>query len=226
MKKMTKKQAARRLPCASLLLGALAAVIYAFPALTEALQYDRSAVLRGELWRIVTCHWTHWSLDHLLWDLAVFVGLGAACELMNRPRYVASLAAATVLVPVAIATFLPNIEIYRGLSGLDSTLFALLVVLNLDKRLSLGVFFFVGFLVKTAYELATGGTVFVSSSPGIDSVPLAHAVGAAVGILMVFRFVSPAGPPDTLQALCANLRDTGGGPSRCSSISESSQATF
>jgi rhomboid family GlyGly-CTERM serine protease len=220
-----KSQAARRIPCASLLLGALAAVIYSFPALAEALQYDRSAVLRGELWRIVTCHWTHWSLDHLLWDLAVFVGLGAACEQMDRCRYLVGLAAATILIPLSVVIFLPSLETYRGLSGLDSTLFALLVVLNLDKRLSLGVGFFVAFLLKTAYELATGGTVFVSSPTDIVSVPLAHAVGAAVGILMVSRFVSPTGPPDTLQALCANLRDTRGGPSCCSSISESSPVT-
>ena len=142
------------------------------------------AVLRGELWRIVTCHWTHWSLDHLLWDLAVFVGLGAACEQMNRSRYLICLAAATILIPLAVVIFLPDIEIYRGLSGLDSALFSLLVIPNLDKRFSLGVGFLAAFLLKTAYEMATGATVFVSSSPDIASVPLAHAVGALTGMLL------------------------------------------
>ena len=151
---MKKNQAARRIPCASLLLGALAVVVYSFPALAEALQYDRMAVLRGELWRIVTCHWTHWSLDHLLWDLAVFVGLGAACEQMNRSRYLICLAAATILIPLAVVIFLPDIETYRGLSGLDSALFSLLVIPNLDKRFSLGVGFLAAFLLKTAYEMA------------------------------------------------------------------------
>ena len=181
---MKKNQAARRIPCASLLLGALAVVVYSFPALAEALQYDRMAVLRGELWRIVTCHWTHWSLDHLLWDLAVFVGLGAACEQMNRSRYLICLAAATILIPLAVVIFLPDIETYRGLSGLDSALFSLLVIPNLDKRFSLGVGFLAAFLLKTAYEMATGATVFVSSSPDIASVPLAHAVGALTGMLL------------------------------------------
>ena len=216
---------ARRFPCASLLLGALAAVVYAFPALADGLQYDRAAVLKGELWRIVTCHWTHWSLDHLLWDLAVFVGLGAACEQMNRSRYLAGLTLSAILIPLTVLVLLPGIETYRGLSGLDSTLFALLVIFNLDKRLSLGVGFFVGFLLKTAYELATGGTVFVSGSPDIVSVPLAHAVGAAIGILMVLdrRGLGTTARP---QALCANLRDNRRRAFRCSSISESSPATF
>ncbi len=181
---MKKNQAARRIPCASLLFGALAVVVYSFPALAEALQYDRTAVLRGELWRITTCHWTHWSLDHLLWDLAVFVGLGAACEQMNRSRYLICLAATTILIPLVVLVFLPDIETYRGLSGLDSALFSLLVIPNLDKRLSLGLGFLAAFLLKTAYEAATGATVFVSSPTDIASVPLAHAVGALMGILL------------------------------------------
>ena len=181
---MKKSQAARRIPCVSLLFGALAVVVYSFPALAEALQYDRTAVLGGELWRIATCHWTHWSLDHLLWDLAVFVGLGAACEQMNRSRYLACLAAATILIPLAVVIFLPDIETYRGLSGLDSALFSLLVISNLDRRLSLGVGFLAAFLLKTAYEAATGATVFVSSPTDIASVPLAHAVGALMGMLL------------------------------------------
>ncbi len=181
---MKKSQAARRIPCASLLFGALAVVVYSFPALAEALQYDRTAVLGGELWRIATCHWTHWSLDHLLWDLAVFVGLGAACEQMNRSRYLACLAVATILIPLAVVIFLPDIETYRGLSGLDSALFSLLVIPNLDKRWSLGVAFLAAFLLKTAYEAATGATVFVSSPTDIASVPLAHAVGALMGMLL------------------------------------------
>ena len=79
---------------------------------------------------------------------------------------------------------LPDIESYRGLSGLDSALFTLLVISNLDRRLSLGVGFLAAFLLKTAYEMATGATVFVSSSPDIASVPLAHAVGALMGMLL------------------------------------------
>ncbi|MEE9180039.1 MAG: rhombosortase [Vicinamibacteria bacterium] len=189
---MKKSQAARRIPCASLLFGALAVVVYSFPALAEALQYDRTAVLGGELWRIATCHWTHWSLDHLLWDLAVFVGLGAACEQMNRSRYLACLAASAILIPVAVLVWLPDMEAYRGLSGLDSALFALLATPILAEKLkerswgwvTLGVGFFVGFLLKTAYELATGATVFVSSPTDIASVPLAHAVGALMGMLL------------------------------------------
>ena len=68
--------------------------------------------------------------------------------------------------------FLPDIESYHGLSGLDSALFTLLVISNLDRRLSLGVGFLAAFLLKTAYEMATGATVFVSSSPDIRVGPI------------------------------------------------------
>jgi hypothetical protein len=42
-----------------------------------------------------------------------------------------------------------------------------------------------GFLLKVGYEWLTGGAVFVDAlASGMTPVPLAHAVGAAVGVVM------------------------------------------
>ena len=197
------KKAARRVPSASLFLASLAIVIYSFPALAEALQYDRLAIEGGELWRLVTGHWTHWTLDHLLWDVAVFFGLGVACEPRNRWRFVLCVAAATFLIPATVFVFAPGIGIYRGLSGLDSALFSLLAVSvfleKLEQRqwgwVGVGVGFIVAFMAKTAFEVTTGDTVFVSASPGIAAVPLAHAMGAMVGIVASLApYVSNSSP--------------------------------
>jgi len=46
----------------------------------DAAQYDRAALLRGEVWRLVTGHFVHWSLSHLVWDVLAFLILGAICE--------------------------------------------------------------------------------------------------------------------------------------------------
>src|SRR3990172_6884652 len=68
------------IPWASPLLALLAGIVYLVPGLASSLQFDLSAIAAGEGWRIVTGHWTHVSLDHLLWDAAVFAALGFASE--------------------------------------------------------------------------------------------------------------------------------------------------
>ena len=81
---------------------------------------------------------------------------------------------------------------YRGLSGLDSALFAFVAVSFLreqrrggDKPACLVTGgFLIGFILKVVFELATGRTLFVTRM-GVDvvGVPLAHIIGAAVGIV-------------------------------------------
>ena len=84
---------------------------------------------------------------------------------------------------------LPEIEIYRGLSGIDSGLFMLLLVL-LYRRNTAGYkqlhkipYLLPGllFISKTIFELATAQAFFVESSDLFVPVPLAHLGGAFVG---------------------------------------------
>jgi membrane associated rhomboid family serine protease len=56
-------------PVASLFFGTLAVAVYLSPAATAVLEYDRAAVAAGEIWRLLTGHLTHWSFDHLFWDV-------------------------------------------------------------------------------------------------------------------------------------------------------------
>ncbi|MDA2926456.1 rhombosortase [Acidobacteria bacterium AH-259-G07] len=184
---------ARRIPCASLLLATAAVVIALAPSAAVWLEYDRVAIEAGELWRAVFCHWTHVSADHLLWDLLMFVALGALCEQASRGRFCACILSSAVLIPLAIWIALPELTTYRGLSGIDSSLFALLAVMELKDgvsnrcwlrvmALSAAVLLFIG---KTSYEIVTGTTLFVDSA-ALVPIPLAHVVGAAVGFVVGF----------------------------------------
>jgi membrane associated rhomboid family serine protease len=65
----------RDLPLKSLALAA-AALAVAAPAAASLLEYDRSAILRGELWRIVTAHLVHCSPHHILWNVLPLIGVG------------------------------------------------------------------------------------------------------------------------------------------------------
>lgn len=179
----------KRFPWITALL-ALPAIVLAFsPALAAALQYERSAVATGEVWRLVTGHWVHWSTDHLLWDLLAFAGLGAFCELRSRWRFLACLALAAPVIGLGVHLFQPHLATYRGLSGLDSALYVLAAGSILAEAwrlrqpwlLAAAGLALILFGAKTLFELASGGAVFMRAE-GLDVVvvPLAHLLGAAV----------------------------------------------
>jgi rhomboid family GlyGly-CTERM serine protease len=137
-----------------------------------------------EPWRILTCHFTHWSYEQLAWDALAFSFLAAACARRNRQAFHATLLASGILVPIAVLAFAPEVSAYRGLSGLASAMFALLLTLEW-RRLSWPVVLCaIGFTAKIVFEGITGGTIFVSSmGEDVVSVPVAHLAGALVGVI-------------------------------------------
>jgi hypothetical protein len=81
------------------------------------------------------------------------------------------------------------------LSGIDTALFSLAALelwgearggRRLLIRAAVGALL-AGLLAKLGYEVATGATLFVdSSSAGFTPLPLVHAVGAGVGVLVAW----------------------------------------
>ncbi|HMB55075.1 MAG TPA: rhombosortase [Thermoanaerobaculia bacterium] len=176
----------------------------------EAWQLDLSRVWQ-EPWRLVTGHFVHWSDAHLRWDLAVFVGLGLACERHGRGRTAAALALAIPAVAFGAPLLTPGLEVYRGLSGLDAALFALLAAHRLygsPKARILGAAALLGLGAKVGWEVATGVPLFVPelAADGVAVVPAAHLFGGAAGLLvgLLGRGRRPgdqdsAGPPGSHQ---------------------------
>jgi rhomboid family GlyGly-CTERM serine protease len=134
----------------------------------------------GAVWRIVTCHFTHFTYEQLAWDALVFLLLGLACARRDRGAFQATLLASVVIVPIAVLAFAPNVMTYRGLSGIDSALFALLLTMEW-RRSWIVALCAAGFAMKVLFEMGTGATIFVSSGAAFTPVPVAHLAGAAVG---------------------------------------------
>ena len=175
-------------------LVALAAGAVAFvPGAAELLALDRDVVASGAAWPLLTGHLVHWSTGQLLWDVGTFAALGFASERVARSRVAPTLLASAALVSAAFWFALPDLAAYRGLSGVDCALGGLLAGSLLrtaleDGRLrgaavAAGIATFLA--GKIAWEVGTGGTLFVPSmGTGVVAVPLAHAVGGAVGALI------------------------------------------
>ncbi|MEO2048475.1 MAG: rhombosortase [Pirellulales bacterium] len=177
-------------------LALLSLIAMVSPTLTLAWQFDRSAIQHGQWWRLLTGHLTHWNLDHWIWDWSTFVALGLVSLKRSPQRTHMTIGIAAVSISVALWVWYPNLETYRGLSGVDTALFTLLATELLvqglrDKRYLLtGMVLLctVGLVAKMGYEMVTGNALFVdSAAAGFETITLAHVVGAAVGIAMVVK---------------------------------------
>jgi rhomboid family GlyGly-CTERM serine protease len=118
----------------ALWLYALPAIALALlPATHAALLYDRAAIAQGQLWRLWTGHWVHFSWSHLGWNLLVLLVAGSWLEKL-RPRLLRRYTLlAPPLISGALLFFAPAMARYGGLSGLATgvvTLLACARILN------------------------------------------------------------------------------------------------
>ncbi len=184
-------------PCLIVAGVAIATVLMqSSPVTLDALQWHREAgpLIRSFDW--MTGHLAHWSWNHLLWDLAAFLILSLVAIQIRPERFTLCFLAAALVIPLEIALNQAQIDTYRGLSGIDSAIFGLIVATlwqNSENQPSgfpwnrvLAVISGILFLAKFGFELITGGTFFVANAVGDQSflpVPSAHLTGAIAGIL-------------------------------------------
>lgn len=186
------KERSGSLPTVSLVLIAAALVVMPFDFFASWLQYDRAAVGGGQVWRLFTCQITHWSWDHFFWDAAALLVLGWVIERENRRSLLTCLGLSLVLIPAVVHFALPELATYRGLSGIDSAVFVLLAVTLFHRFRAEGdrlwtwacLVMLAGFTAKVAFELVSGGALFVDSQAcQMQPVPLAHVVGGLLGLI-------------------------------------------
>ena len=172
-------------------ITALSVLAFAAPAMTEALQLDFAQVAQGQWWRILTGHATHFGASHLFWDVLMFVGLGALCEVRHRRIFPVAISVMALTISLTVRLACPGIDIYRGLSGLDTGLFTwivfdeiVLAIKRCDRSsLTLWATTSIGLMAKLLFELTTGQTLFVAEGafqPLVES----HLAGAMVGIVI------------------------------------------
>ncbi len=170
-----------------------------FEAILQGLQFDRAAIRNGEFWRLVTGNLVHWSVEHCLLDVAAFALLGWLYEPAfrrnnqkhsRRQRQLWSLPVMLLVtscgVGLTVLVLQPEMMIYRGLSGVDSGLFAIALMFECSEAKNDGARWWyvvpaaLVFVVKLGFEVTTGGMFFGTESLGDlgQPVPLAHLSGA------------------------------------------------
>jgi rhomboid family GlyGly-CTERM serine protease len=168
-----------------LLLIGLAVYVFGGPA-PESLVFDRQAIMQGELWRLLTGHWVHTDIEHLVWNLLALGILGWMIETsLGHLKLYTALITGMCVVNAWVWWFIPSLDYYCGLSGILNTL--LFVILIDGWRRSRNYIFplvVIGATAKIGFELFQSSAIFTNTS--WPAVPEAHLAGALAAVLLMF----------------------------------------
>ncbi len=178
----------QRLPWRTLSLTLSALLLYWLlgPA-PEALTYEREAIAAGEWWRLLTGHWVHSDLEHLLFDVTAMAIVLYLFEKSPLWQLTLLLTTATVVIDAWLWWQMPWLQSYCGLSGLLNALLSC-GLLVLWKRSSDPAYLLIGALaaLKITIEISLGDTLFTTTAWA--AVPEAHAAGMVTGLLLGIFF--------------------------------------
>ena len=116
--------------------------------------YQRSALSQAEVWRLITGHLSHFSLQHGLFNIVALIGLIIINEGLVSLRWmVFYIAIFCILLSVSFYVFLPDLFIYAGLSGVLHALFVTILIYHLLYRSkAIGVIMLLIIIAKLIYE--------------------------------------------------------------------------
>jgi len=151
--------------------------------------YDKAAIIRGQIWRLMTGHFVHCNIQHLFWDIFAFMILGAVVEIKSSKHFIFGLFFSCSLISAWLFLFEPNITTYCGLSGALNGMLVLASVVKWRETDS-KIYFLVllATLLKIIFEWINQQTIFTTLS--LQAVPSSHAAGYISGIIYLF-FVNP-----------------------------------
>lgn len=170
---------ARQVPAVAAGIAMAATGLTCFP--TPTLEFVRSS----EPWRLLTAQFIHWTPGMAILDLGAALGIAIVLERRSRLLAVSATLVGLVATASCVALLLPTGSAYRGASGIATALYAALAIDTwLESRRTasrlLPLLSLAFFATKSAWELATGVSLFAGALPGVRVASEVH-LGAACG---------------------------------------------
>jgi len=148
------------------------------------LSYDRPEIAAGQLWRLLSGHFVHLGITHLIWDAAGFslvwylVG-----QSFDRIQWGIVLLVTIVGIDLGFWFLEPNLSWYVGLSGLVHGLLAAGIVGSLKSgRVDMWILG-AALIAKLVYEALVGPLPGSEESSGGNVIVAAHIYGAVAGAI-------------------------------------------
>lgn len=167
------------------LLGALAVAAAAAGAPAfRTMAYERSAILRGQAWRLLTTHLVHAGSTHLIWNLAAAAVVWLAVGRALRGRAWGGAALVVALgASAGVLLMQPHVRAMAGLSGLLHGLLAAGATAEVRRGERIGWIYLGLLAVKVGWEQLAGSTPLTQGVLGGAIATGAHAFGALTGLL-------------------------------------------
>ena len=175
----------KQIPYISLLLSALASALMLLPQeVHNRLYFDSHLLSQGYLWGLISGHWVHADIQHLIWNVAALAILATIIETRSRQLLLWSIVIGTACVDILLMSPVSGLQRYCGLSGLLNTLLGVALYVYWRETRSTAVIV-VGILsvAKIALEMYSGHSVFTDISwPPFTTAHLAGILGAPIVI--------------------------------------------
>jgi rhomboid family GlyGly-CTERM serine protease len=156
------------------------------PRFGPILVYDRTAILRGEIWRLATGNLVHFSATHFLFDTLALGIAGVMIERRGYRGFTVLCVIASLGIGCALLLFQPQTNVYGGASGMAT---AAIVFLALHGLRCEGAYRWVcgaalvGVATKIVLEVALGHSLFLTQADSaFVNCPLSHLVGALAAV--------------------------------------------
>ncbi|WP_158969626.1 rhombosortase [Paraglaciecola sp. L3A3] len=148
------------------------------------LVYERNYIGEGELWRLLTGHFFHSNLNHLLLNLAGLVLLWALHgQHYQTVEYLIFFIFSALFTGVCLYIFSPKIYSYVGLSGVLHGIFIWGVIYDVRKKVPGGYVLLTAVIAKVLYEQIYGAEENIQSLIEAPVAVDAHMWGAISGLL-------------------------------------------
>ena len=169
-----------RLPIITVIIACSTLFVYLWSNVAELCVYDRDAIYRGELWRIITAPLVHFSLSHFIYNVLVFSAAGWLIERSGARGLWFVYAFAALSPGLMFLWTSPELIRYGGLSGLATGGVTYLSLYKArqagkDKFLWLAILMFV--VIKIIFEIVTSKPLFVHGDLPFRVLPATHVLG-------------------------------------------------
>jgi rhomboid family GlyGly-CTERM serine protease len=145
-------------------------------------RYDRSALANGELWRLLSGHFVHLSLAHLIMNLAALAALALLFSAtLKAADWVLIALASALAIDAGLYGFHPDIAWYVGLSGILHGFWLGGALQGAMLRQPMMRWLLAILALKLAYEAVFGPMPFSADTAGGPVVVVAHAYGSLGG---------------------------------------------
>lgn len=142
--------------------------------------WDRSLILHGEIWRLITGNFTHTNLPHLVINAAALTVFCFIFKDILTPKKLWGLLLSISLMTGGLL-LLSSIQSYVGLSGVLHGLFIWAAIEDIKQKHNTGWLLLIGVIAKICWEQYFGASASTVSLINAKVATEAHLIGAFSG---------------------------------------------